>query len=69
MLEEIAGEMLRTLEHQVLEEVREPPLVPLFILGAYMVPEIYGDEREAMLASEDHVEAVVQGHFREVKAW
>ncbi len=47
MLEEVAGVMLRTLEHQVLEEVGEPPLVPLFVLGTHVVPEIYGDEREA----------------------
>ena len=45
--------MLRALEHEVLEEMRKSPLVPFFILGTDVIPEIYGHERQAGLAPED----------------
>ena len=73
VLEEIAGDSARTLEHQVLEEVGEASLVPLFVLGTDVIPQVYGDERQTWLTSDDDVEAVVERRLVErrilVIAW
>jgi hypothetical protein len=57
-LEVVAGEVLRALEHEVLEEVGQPPPVPLLVLGADVIPEVRRNEGDIPLAPEDDVQAV-----------
>ena len=51
----------RTLEHQVLEEVREPLAVRLLVTRADVVPEVHRDDTEAGRGADDHAEPVVEG--------
>jgi hypothetical protein len=47
----------------MLEKVREAALVPFFILGTDVVPEIYGNKWKLVLPPYDHVETVVKCDF------
>ena len=38
--------VLRALEHDVLEQVGKPSLTALFVLGADVVPDVYGGNRQ-----------------------
>ena len=50
----------RALEHQVLEEVREPRAVGPLVLAADVVEHVAGDHRRGMVGREDDVQAVGQ---------
>ena len=60
MLEEITRVMGGALEHQVFEEVGEAALVPFFVLGTDVIPEVYRHDRELALAADDDVETVAR---------
>ena len=67
-LEKIARIMLRPLEHEVLEEVREAALAAFLVFGTDVVPEINGDDGKWSLAPDDDVEAVGERGLGEVDA-
>ncbi len=48
------------LEHDVLEEVREPRLARDFVLRADVVPEVHGDDGGKVIFSQDVAQAVGQ---------
>jgi hypothetical protein len=52
--------MLRALEHQVLEQMREAGSPGLLVLRTDVVPDVDGDDRTAAVLMEQHVEAVRQ---------
>ena len=52
--------VLRSLEHQVLEEMREPGHAWPFVLRTDVVPDVDGDDRHAVVLVHDDVEAVGQ---------
>ncbi len=56
--EVLAGNVLRALEHQMLEEMREagPPL--LFVLGSNVVPLVHVDDRQLAIDVQDHLQTV-----------
>jgi hypothetical protein len=57
--------VLRALEHQVLEEMRETrPARPL-VLRADVIPDVHRHDRHVMVFVNDDVEAVVQRAFGE----
>ena len=51
--------VLRSLEHQVLEQVRESRAARLLVLRADVVPHVDRDDRTIVILVHDHVEAVV----------
>ena len=66
-LEEVARIVLRPLEHEMLEEMGEPALASLLVLGADVVPEVHRDDGQRPLPTRDHVEAVGQRCLGETK--
>ena len=52
--------VLRSLEHQVLEQVRESRAPRLLVLRADVVPHVDRDNRTIVIFVHDHVEAVVE---------
>ena len=50
----------RPLEHQVLEQVREPGAAGPLVLGPDVVPQVDRDEGAAVILVHDHVEPVVE---------
>ena len=62
-LEKVARIVLRALEHQVLEQVGEPALVPLLVFGTDVIPKIHSHDRQLRLTAEDDVEAVGERVF------
>ena len=56
----IAGDVLRPLEHEVLEEVRETALSGPLVGRADVVPDVHPDDRSAVVLGEDDGEAVRQ---------
>ena len=59
-LEELVVVVLRALEHQVLEQVREAGLARDLVLGADVVPEVDRDDRRLAVGVHDHGQAVVE---------
>ncbi len=57
-LEEIAGRVFRTVEHQMLEEVGEAGAALGLILGADMIPDGDGDDRRFAVLVHDNAQAV-----------
>ena len=57
-MEVAAVVMLRALEHQVLEEVREAGTAGHLVLGADVVPDVDGDDRQRVIFVDEDVEAV-----------
>ena len=53
-------DVARTLEHDVLEEVREAGLAGDLVLGADVVPEVDRDDRSEVVLGHDHAQAVVE---------
>ena len=53
-------DVLRALEHHVLEEVREAGLAGLFVLACDVVPQVDGDHRRAVIPRQDHAQAIFQ---------
>ena len=62
-LEELVVVILGALEHQVLEEMREPRLPQALILRADVVPEIHRDDRRLAIGMDDDGQAIVQLEF------
>jgi hypothetical protein len=56
--EELTGVVLRLLEHQVLEQVREATAPARLVLRADVVPDVDGDDRCLAIRVDDHAEAV-----------
>ena len=56
----VALDVLRALEHHVLEQVREARAAGRLVRGADVIPDVDADERHAMILGEDHFEAVRQ---------
>ena len=52
--------MLRSLEHQVLEEVREPCMARAFVLGSDVVPEIHRHDRARVVLVQQNIKAIGQ---------
>ena len=52
--------VLRALEHQVLEQVREPGVAQALVLGPDVIPEVDRDDRARAILVQQHVETVVQ---------
>ena len=55
------GHVRRSLEHQVLEQMREAGAPRLLVLGAHVVPQVHRHDRGPVVAREDHAQAVGQG--------
>src|SRR5215472_9071758 len=53
-------EILAAAEHQVLEQVRKPSFAGLFILGANVVPGVYGNDRRLMVLMYKHRQTVIE---------
>ena len=58
-------EVLASLEHEVLEEVREPAAALAFVHRADVVPDVHRHQRSAVIFREDHRQAVGQLVFLE----
>ena len=50
--------VLRALEHQVLEQVREAGAARPLVLGADVIPDVDRDDRAVVILVDDHVEPV-----------
>ena len=59
-LEEVAVVVLRPLEHDVLEQVREPCPPRLLVLRSDVVPDVHRHHRQRVVAVKYHVQAVGQ---------
>ena len=59
-----ALEILRALEHQVLEEVGEAGAAADFVLGAHVVPDVDSHDRCLVILVDDDREAVVEHALR-----
>ena len=59
-LEEAAIVMLRPLEHQVLEQVREAGVARLLVLRPDVIPEVHRDDRAGVVFVQQHVESVAE---------
>ena len=55
----------RALEHQVLEQVREPRAAAPLVLGADVVPQVHRHDRQVVVLVDDDVEAVAERAARE----
>ena len=64
-LEVVVVEVLRAVEHQVLEEVREAGLARPLVLGADVVPDVHGDDRRLVVLVDDERQAVGEHVARE----
>ena len=62
-LEEFALVVLRALEHQVLEQVREAGAAGRLVLAADVVPDVDRDDRRLAVGVHDHAQAVGQGEL------
>jgi hypothetical protein len=52
--------VLRSLEHQVLEEVREAGVAGAFVLGTDVIPDVHRDDRTRVVFVEQDVESVAE---------
>jgi hypothetical protein len=52
--------MLRSLEHQVLEEVREPGMAWTFVLGSDVIPEVHRNDRARVVLVQQNIKAIGQ---------
>jgi hypothetical protein len=52
--------MLRSLEHQMLEQMREAGVPRPFVFGSNVIPEIDGDDRAGMVLMDQDIEAIRQ---------
>ena len=63
-LEEAAIVMLRPLEHQMLEQVRETGMSRMFVLRSDVVPDVDRDDRTPVILVQEHVESIAQRVLR-----
>ena len=59
-LEEVVVVVLRSLEHDVLEEVSEPRPTRLFVLRSDVVPQVHSHHGQRVVSVQYHVQAVRQ---------
>jgi hypothetical protein len=64
----IVADVLRALKHHVLEEVREAGESGAFVGRTDVIPEIGGDERQALVFDQNHFEAVLEFILLEIKS-
>ena len=57
--------VLRALEHQMLEQMREPGAAWLFVLRSHVIPQVDGDDGARVIFVQEHIEAVVERVLRE----
>ena len=57
----VGGDVLAALEEHVLEQVGEAGAAGPLVLGAHVVPEVDGDQRQAAVRMEHHPQAVGEG--------
>src|SRR5690606_11376436 len=62
--EVLARVVLRAVEHQVLEQVREAAAAGRLVLAAHAVPDVDRDDRRLVVLVHDHRQAVGQGERR-----
>ena len=62
-LEVVVVEVLRAVEHQVLEQVREARLARLLVLRADVIPDVHRDDRRLVVLVDDQGEAVVENEL------
>lgn len=53
-------DVARPLEHQMLEEVREPGQTRRLVARPHVVPEIHSDDRHSPVRADDNAQPVVQ---------
>ncbi len=63
-LEEAVVVMLRSLEHQMLEEMREPGAAGLLVLRSDVIPDVHSHNRARVVLVQQDIEAVVQRVLR-----
>ncbi len=61
--EELVVEVLRAIEHEVLEQMREAGAARPLVLAAHVVPHVHGDDRRLVVLVHDHGEPVRQNEF------
>src|SRR5690606_18037372 len=61
--EVLARVVLRAVEHQVLEQVREAAAAGRLVLAAHAVPDVDRDDRRLVVLVHDHRQAVGQGEL------
>ena len=54
------GDVLRALEHHVLEEMGEAGAAGLLVLAADVVPQVDGHDRRAIVVGKEHAQAVIE---------
>src|SRR6266513_1345550 len=59
-LEVVVVEVLAAVEHQVLEQMREPRAPGPLVLGAHMVPDVDGDDRRLVVLVDEQRQPVFQ---------
>ena len=59
-MEEALVVVLRPLEHQVLEEMREARAAGPLVLRADVVPDVHRNDRTVLIGMDQHVQAVVE---------
>jgi hypothetical protein len=59
-LEVVVVEVLRAVEHQVLEEVGEAGAAGGLVLGAHVVPDVHRHDRGLVVLVDDHRQPVLQ---------
>jgi hypothetical protein len=62
-LEVILVVVLRSVEHQVLEQVGEAGLAGLFVLGPDVIPDVHGDDGRLVVLVHQQGQAVVEHEF------
>ena len=60
--------LVRALEHQMFEEMRNAGLALRIVGGAVAVPHHMGDDRRAMVGDDDEFKAVVERHMGDGRA-
>ena len=59
-LEVVVVEVLAAVEHQMLEQMREPRAAGLLILGTHVVPDVHGDDGRLVVLVHQQRQAVFQ---------
>ena len=54
------GQLLRALEHHVFEQMGNPGQATVLVTGAYLVPDLGGDDGRAMVLLDQYLEAVIE---------
>ena len=63
----VVRRVLRALEHQVLEQVREAGAAGHLVGGPDVVPEVHRDDRQPVIGADDHFEPVRKRELLELE--